>query len=307
MLLSVSKELQPLYQGLIKIYDEWSYHIQPDYGIETTDEDAKGVATWKLLRYLKTSTVYQTAMCIFAGNSINFSSDIDYLNTDLPSATVSGGICFFVDTLAKISDRPKSCHFLHVIPGTIQGQSGSHFDRVIDGETEALGAIEYEPIIESRDYTAFAERNEIPMQVDLLASESLRHITASLRFTSSRITAAVGPMRLKVAVLQSVALIRCRGRDCEPVDALTSSISVIEGEGYVCPEFDNGKKHVVVRKVASNAFARCLSVCRIKKPCIKGVPMQKTSDDVMMRQDECIPCTLRAGLSSRSDVVYITM
>ena len=322
-----SQPLQPLYQGLKEFNKSWhNKHSSKQLGNIT-----------QLLWQLDAVSTYETALSVFGGDNRKFNPE------DIPAAVVSNGLCFFVDTLQKISDRPDSCIMVHIIPGTIQGQSGGHYeilhDTKIQDELEKYTEEESHPL---DDLASLHSINETHMEVDLVATEGLRRLSASLKISSERGTAHVGPMYLKMALLKSVGLIECKGQDCAPLKASRSSIRTVKGEGIVTPEQEKSRC-VVVRRLTGSVVGRCLSVCDMmyndERYSTGSERLMNEQDDlvedflsvrrnvaydeeeshpsrrrkrtfssvVLMRMNECIPCTIRAGLAASGKVVYITI
>lgn len=317
-LISSDRAIQPLHDGLESLYRAWCHNFPPDH---RHSEHVGSIAV--LLAYLNATTVYQTAHYIFTGHMTGYHAsqpDQMYRWKDLPPAIVSHGLCIFVDTFEQISDRPESCKFLNILPGTIEGQSGVRFDSIEDGTVSLHAEYQDEAPKEIKKYDTVVDRNDTPMHVKLLARETLRNLIVSLEISSPRGKVCVGPMYLKRAVLQSVGLIRCGGQNCEPLKAPLSSISTVEGEGYVYPKEDvEMRRRVVIRKLAGNVIARCLSVCecmqseRVKrmrqrdKRAGDSSPAENMEVAQLMRRDECLPCSIRAALKYRADIVYLTV
>ena len=294
-----------------------------------------------MLWQLNAASTYETALSVFGGDNRSFTPE------DIPAAIVTNGLCFFVDTLQKISDRPDSCVMVHIIPGTIQGQSGGHYEILHDTtDQEMLETYLEEDSYPLDDLASLQSINERHMQVDLVATEGLRRVSASLKISSDRGTAHVGPMYLKKALLESVGLIECKGQDCAPLKASRSSIRTVRGEGLVTPQQEKSKC-VVIRQLTGSVVGRCLSVCDIMynnenseegfktdsprltrehRDLAEGLFPQRRnvahdeeeshpsgrkkpafSSVVLMRMNECIPCTIRAGLAASGKVVYITI
>lgn len=128
-------------------------------------------------------------------------------------AEASQGLCFFVDTFVEISDRPETRNFLHILPGTIEGPSGTHFDRIVDGDSvDQYQEDELKPL---QDHITLETGSKTLLESRLLAQESLRNISASIQISGPRGNICIGPMKLQRAILRSVGLIQCSGRDCD--------------------------------------------------------------------------------------------
>ena len=115
-LIEVSTMIQPTQHGLRKFFESsWDLGFDQLGSID------------QLLSHLTLLRTYRAAMQLFSGHHLG---DV----SELHPAQVSQGLCFFVDTLVEISDRPETRKFLHIVPGTIEGPSGTHFDLVKDGD-----------------------------------------------------------------------------------------------------------------------------------------------------------------------------
>ena len=305
----VSATIQPTQQGLEMLYDAWC-SSPPD----AESQHVGSIAA--LLSHLNASTAYQAARCLFAGHDdealirrSNMKSILD--SSQRFPAEVSQGLCLFVDTFVEISDRPETRTFLHILPGTIEGPSGTHFDYIEDGDPmDEYQEDELKPL---QDYTTLEAGSQTPLESKLLAQERLRTISASIQISGPKGSICVGPMELQRAILRSVGLIKCPGRGCDliTVPGLSSNNIMVVNDGTITSKGRSlPRGTVILRKLAGNRLARCISVAMPSGPGInfaKGHHRDYLHPALLLRRDECIPCCIRAGLSSQSDFTYITL
>lgn len=289
--LAIDEAIQPLHIGLWVLWGkEPSEPHEPHENQEYLPKPLN--ITVAMLSRLTTSSVHYMAQRIFAGTAIRDEDRRDGRLNDLPPAVVVQGLCFFVDTFEKISDRPELGKFLRVLPGTIEGKSGAHFDIIEEENMEFHNEYEDETVSESRDYAELNDRYDTPMQVQILARETLKDITINFQFSSPRGTIYTGPMALKLALLRSVGLICCHCQDCEPLHAPDTSFSLVR-EGFVYPKEDiEAGRTMVIRRLAGNTIARCLSVCREMQRTgtrrIRSAPLLPPSEDKPPTENICL-------------------
>ena len=310
-LINVSSTIRPSHQGLEILYDVWiSSNISP----EPCDRNIA-----ELLRQLGAATTYQTAQCLFAGYDDGSwirrpgTKSISEESKLFP-AHATQGLCFFVDTLVEISDRPETRKFLHILPGTIEGPSGTHFDLIEDGDT--INEHQEDELKPLEDYTTLEQGSKIPLESRLLAQETLRNISASIQISDLKGNLFVGPMKLQRVMFKSVGLVQCSGRGCGLItlsELPKNKIMVVDEANIGSMGRRPSKGTVILRKLTGNKLARCMSVAvplsgfLPTKPGKRQNMFEKDSFAVLLRRDECIHCCIRTGLSSLTDFTYITL
>lgn len=309
--LDVSTMIQPIQQGLEILYDAWC----------SSPPDAKSRHVGSivgLLSHLNVSTAYQAARYLFAGHddeSLIRRSDMRSIldSSQRSPAEASQGLCFFVDTFVEISDRAETRKFLHILPGTIEGPSGTHFDRIVDGDSvDQYQEDELKPL---QDHTTLETGSKTLLESRLLAQASLRNISASIQISGPKGNICIGPMKLQRAILRSVGLFQCSGRNCDLITVPgppQNKIMVVDDSTIVASRGGSRppKGTIILRKLTGNTLARCISVAMPSGTGIettKGHRRGYVCPALLLRRDECIPCCIRAGLSSQTDFTYITL
>ena len=308
----VSTMMQPTQRGLERIYYAWQYGSPSHSHRRYLDKYQHVGNIVPLLNYLDASTTYQATRCLFAGCD---GGDLIYLShlpgdqnvSKLFPALTTQGLCLFVDTLVEISDRPETRKFLHILPGTIEGPSGTHFAHVEDGET--IDEYQKEELKPLENYASLEEVCKTPLESRLLARESLRNISASIHISGPKGYIHIGPMKLQRAIFGSFGLIQCSGRGCDPISVSAFSRIMVAEESSLVTEEHRTEGIVILRKLAGNTLARCVSVAMPSGPCVEFTRHRFPRPDLLLRRDECISCCIRAALSFQGDCsyVYITL
>ena len=311
-LMNVDTMIQPTYQGLDLLYGIWS---EDEIG-NSKARRMGGIAV--LLSYLKASTVYQAAKYLFVGDVVDDEELLtrshlgDGCMAFVPLAQVASGVSIFMDTLIEISDRPETRRFLHILPGTIEAPSGTHFSLMQDGTSMNIYPDdESKPI---QDFASLRKKNTTPMKSRLLVQETLSELTATIEFSGPKGNILKGPMALQVAIFRSVGLVECTGRGCKPI-TIPSSPEFIFGDGITATrEVTSPQGKVKLRTLSENMLARCISVAspyeyHFRSVIEPGCTEARLLALHLLRRRECIPCCIRAGLSLSSQAIstYITL
>ena len=303
-LIDMNTKIQPSQRGLETLFDAWdSSDFHENFGDHESIEP--------LLSYLNSLTIHQAAMYLFAGcgygGLIHLPTSRGMDHTKLIfTARAKQGLCFFVDTLVEISDRPETRKVLHILPGTIEGPSGSHFDVIEDGnQMNRYQEGELKPL---QDYKSLEKSDNIPLESKLLVQESLQKISASIQISGPKGNIYIGPMILQRDILWGVGLIDCPGRDCDSITEQGLSRMMVVDDGIMPPE-SSPEGRVILRKLAGNSLARCISVAMPLRDIDNyGKRLHYDKDAaVLLRRDECIPCCIRAGLSNKKGCTFITL
>lgn len=316
-LIDVSSMIQPTHQGLETLYHAWSHGFSSRPTSRPTTTRVGSIAV--LLCHLRAVTFYEAAKFLFAGYGdrivIGRSATRSVVeSSQLFPAHATQGLCFFVDTLVEISDRPETRKFLHILPGTIEGPSGTHFDLIEDGDT--INEYQEDELKPLEDYTILEKGSKIPLESRLLAQESLLDISASIQFSGPKGNIFIGPMKLQRAILKSVGRIQCSGRGCGLITLPESSknkIMVLDDGTITSREDWSPKWTVFLRNLTGNKLARCISVTmplEADSPLGLGIDGYLCYGDyptILLRRDECIPCCIRAGLSFQAAFTCITL
>ena len=304
--MDVDAAIQPTYQGLERLYGTWCLD-----NMDSKDQHIGSIAA--LLSHLQAKTVYQAALHLFQGyDRGNLSHRSDYTSGlswfDLP-AQAELGVCIFVDTLMEISDRPETRRSLHILPGTIEGPSGTHFSSIQDGTSmNQCAEDELKPL---QDFASLEKKNTTPFESRLLAKESLREITVTIEISGPKGNIWIGPTALHKAIFRSVGLIECAREGCMPITLPHSpEIMIVDGSTIAPRECTSLQGEIILRTLTGNMLARCISVAKPSGPGI--IPksregMERIDARLLLRRSECIPCCIRAGLSSQAEFTYITL
>lgn len=106
------------------------------------------------------------AVTLFTGRTYGRSSRLG--ESKACPAIVSGGLCFYLPALEKLSDRPEVFARIHVVPGRIQTESGRSFDILEDASVVShIPVLTYEQIIPQQ---LMASLSQLVLAAPLLAS-----------------------------------------------------------------------------------------------------------------------------------------
>ena len=305
-LIDVSTMIQPTQRGLETLYGSWHSMYESVFG----QGYGRFGNTGMLLSYLNIVTVHEAARYLFAGYDDRplfrlprLPESEERRKFKLFPAQESQGLCFFVDTLVKTSDRPETRKLLHILPGTIDGPSGTHFDVINDGDT--MNQYQEEKFKPLQDYKILEKSSEIPLESKLLAQESLRYISASIQISGPKGNICIGPFELQQAIMRSVGLIQCSGRSCVPVTPPHFSNVMAMGDGNIARKPNSRPREIVIlRNLAGNTLARCISVAMQSASDIDSFRNRfeaaRDPAAILLRRDECIPCCINTGLSMLS-------
>ena len=219
--------------------------------------------------------VYTTAECIFTGRSAQA-----HRFTRLPAAYSANGMTFYLDILRELTDCPDTAAMLHVVPGTINLDSGRSYDMISDtGRAYVVeeAVTNYQPLLSLPPPTApLSSIGDGAPSANLVVVENIRGAGVQFRFTTTssnnrdkKFLCSIGPTELLRNVAQASYSVPCHRdqRPCIELEPPFTSICTAEGEGKVDMkgDFEAGRL-VVIRRFAPGSaepIARCIALCQL--------------------------------------------
>ncbi|MCJ1364424.1 hypothetical protein MMC16_003535 [Acarospora aff. strigata] len=121
--------IKPTRSGLEHVYSAWCNY---------KSKRAEGPCFVHLLQYLQRATILQTVEAVFTGTIKDQFADEHawephrQRDDSRIAACSTKGLCFYVGTLARLTDQPGGAAHLHVLPGVIELKSGRRYQRISD-------------------------------------------------------------------------------------------------------------------------------------------------------------------------------
>ena len=250
--------------------------------------------------------IFCTAEAIFTG--LRKARDSAYRARS--SALSLRGIVLYLGLLRQISDTPEEATRVCVIPGTIARDSGRISDYVLDGgSTISFSATvkrnakyhptNYQPLqnLTNKD-TGMAG-----LSLKLLVRETTKEFFLSMQIFAPGQPNPVeefGPRGLLESIAAASRNVHCRRSGCEPLKPPFRSIFTADGEGGILDKEETTERNVIIRRFQNNMLARCWAINHYH---INIVANQFRP--VILQQDECLSCCIRAALALGKKVVYI--
>ena len=135
-------------------------------------------------------------------------------------------MCFYLDILLEVSDRPEQLALLHVMPGCIETADGRTYSKLVDGVSKTITHRAPKPFMTSsvfhKSYSASMVQSFVSMKGDLaldtgsqnlkvflVMHESIRELYANFRICGEGGVSEVGISTLCDLMLSSSGLVHC--------------------------------------------------------------------------------------------------
>ncbi|KAF4626528.1 hypothetical protein G7Y89_g11630 [Cudoniella acicularis] len=270
----------------------------------------------RLISLLDMGSVYHTAQFLF--------TTILYPQTTSTFTETSvGGLCFYLNILMEVSDRPEVATLLHVAPGRIETKRGRKYLHVLDitGKS-SVGILGLEwvdkgqfvlPAEYSKSYYAETPKTlatfdgglannslatntgSVDLTATLVIKESPQSLLADFRFHCARGSCQVGAYMLFREIAFCSGLVSCAHRGCPPASS-SESIMVVDGEGGLPAE--PSQDGIYIYRLSGNSLARCIGLL---------VDKDSTDSPVILRGRECIECCVTAASLLEKRPAYIIL
>ena len=288
-LMRIHCRMNPYRSGIHRIYDK----VLVLYDIRRPGPKPEDILV--LVEALGLPSAFDTARLLFTTNLV-----AEHL--DKCTALSVRGMCFYLDILSEISDRPEQLALLHVMPGCIETASGCTYSQLVDGVNEDISGTRPgpRPSMVSREFrkSYFAsmvqsfvsvkgdlalDTGSQKLKVSLVIHESIDHLYANFRICGEGGVSEVGISTLCDAMLSSSGLVHCTRNRCPLLDRV-DGIYAVDGEGNLPEEPRDGE--IFVYRLSGNTLARCVAVLAGGD----GLGYR-----VILRRDECADCCVRAA------------
>lgn len=291
---SMPADLRPSRRGLESLCEEVGK--KPRYGQQREGNDI-------LLDVFERTDLLELAELIFVVTpSHEFGRSGPDHQGSRPTATVKGGVCFVLDSLIRLSDRPEETLRVHIIPGHIDW-NGKLFARIQDGKIGPPMSI-MPPLLLP------APQAEVTAQIQLVQGMTARAVVTefsdflrmSYELKSASGTFFIGPSAHGKQIVKASGKVFCSGKACRSFAGLHDAFLLTLYSTRVPPgnySHSRGGHIDVAEKpnillLGQNRLARC-----------SALAVDDFHTDKILQGGECIGCCARRALRSGHPQSYV--
>jgi hypothetical protein len=202
------------------------------------------------------------AVTLFTGRTYGRSSRL--AESKACPAIVSGGLCFYLPALEKLSDRPEVFARINIVPGRIQAESGRSFDILEDASVVSrIPVLTYEAENPSRvdGIPTSAGACSPAFDIKLVVEETVNSLTVFHHIAIGDRFCAFGPLLLTRLLIKATGVVGCPRRGCSELASPYPPIATVSGEGLLCArDMERAGHGLVIRQVDHNPTARCIAI-----------------------------------------------
>lgn len=277
-------DLLPKRRGIQSIYEAVEHELViPASGPDTIPSDST-----HLLEAMNTRDLLSVAALVFTAYD-DTSSSYEYQHNNDISVRAVSGLCFLLDSVLNLSDKPENMLRMHIIPGSIECK-GRLYSMLRDGIVTSPSNILAPLVLPS----ASAEYKTQMALIDSLTARAVvsepagcLRLTYEIRTKSG--TCYLAPKDLSINMTYAANRISCHGKHCKSfkglVDHFLFTLHPVKLPYYDrstrrnIPSNQQNKPNIVL--VGNNTIACCLALNRFQDA------------KVILQGDECIHCCAR--------------
>jgi hypothetical protein len=304
-------ELLPTENGLFHIYERherlssrhWGYEPMEQLGnVLGLEKDAFLVNTGKR----NPSVVMTNAICLFTGYELSLTELETY---NFRTAVAENGVCVYMECLESMTPRPELLRRIHVIPGHI-GRGTRMFDSIWDCAPTQVPSLQRVVIQRAVEEQQIAVEPYLPNSLTMTAlvdePSGPGQLSLYYRISTPQEQVLLQPGAVSSCVLQRSGLVLCSKSNCgSGFEANTYFVqSGWRFDTRTLDELPNynynwtlGKGAFIWKHISLNV-ARLLAIALLRQSHFDF----RAISHIFLRQDECLPCSVRSALQMVQDL-----
>jgi hypothetical protein len=252
------------------------------------------------------SVVMTNAICLFTGYELSLTELETY---NFRTAVAENGVCVYMECLESMTPRPELLRRIHVIPGHI-GRGTRMFDSIWDCAPTQVPSLQRVVIQRAVEEQQIAVEPYLPNSLTMTAlvdePSGPGQLSLYYRISTPQEQVLLQPGAVSSCVLQRSGLVLCSKSNCgSGFEANTYFVqSGWRFDTRTLDELPNynynwtlGKGAFIWKHISLNV-ARLLAIALLRQSHFDF----RAISHIFLRQDECLPCSVRSALQMVQDL-----